>query len=89
MKLIEALSGHTQTSAERRSEGGAVRVTRRQAGYALTHTVLDHAGHPLAQTWQFQSLYELFQFARQRGLTAVDLEATDWEVVPEQSERKT
>jgi hypothetical protein len=83
MKLIEALSGHPQAGAERRSEGGSVRVHRQHTGYTLTRTVLDQAGHPVVQTWQFLSLYDLFQFARQARLAEVDLDATDWQVITE------
>ncbi len=81
MKLMEVLSGHPQVSVERRSDGGSVRVSRQQTGYTLTRVVLDQAGHPMEQTWQFVSLYDVFQYARQSGLSELDLEATDWEVV--------
>lgn len=84
MKLIEALSGHAEASAERRSDRSAVRVSRHQTGYALTLMVLDQTGHSVAQTWQFVSLYDLFQFARRAGLAEVDLETTDWERVVEE-----
>jgi hypothetical protein len=83
MKLMEALSGHSQAGAERRRASGIVRVSRKQTGYVLTHTVLDQMGHSVVHTWQFVSLYDLVQFARRAGPVEVDLEATDWERVAE------
>lgn len=78
---MEALSGHPQAGAERRYTGGSVRVHRHHTSYTLTRTALNQAGRPVDQTWQFVSLYDLFQFVRQARLAEVDLEATDWEAV--------
>jgi hypothetical protein len=83
MKLIEALSGHSQAAAERGQARSTVRVSRQQTGYVLTHTVLDQTGYSVVHTWQFASLYDLVQFARRAGPVEVDLEATNWERVAE------